>query len=76
MKKICLVLGMVVLGLGAIGAETSKNAAQSVSSTNEVVRCEAITKSGNQCKRRAQSGKKLCRQHEKLAEKKAKGAVK
>ena len=38
--------------------------------TNAVVRCEARTKSGAQCKRRAQKGKTLCRQHEKIAEKK------
>lgn len=40
------------------------------SATNAVVRCEARTKSGAQCKRRAQKGKTLCRQHEKLVEKK------
>ena len=29
-------------------------------------RCEAITKSGNRCKRNAVSGERLCRQHRKI----------
>lgn len=36
------------------------------------VQCEAVTKSGTQCKRKALSGGKLCRQHQKIADKKAK----
>lgn len=31
--------------------------------------CEAITKSGNRCKRKAVSGSKLCRQHLKIERK-------
>lgn len=30
--------------------------------------CEAITKSGNRCKRKAVPGGNLCRQHKKIAE--------
>lgn len=36
------------------------------------MQCEALTKSGTQCKRKALPGGKLCRQHQKIAEKKAK----
>lgn len=34
--------------------------------------CEAITKSGNRCKRNAAPGAKLCRQHQKIDANKAK----
>lgn len=30
--------------------------------------CEAVTKSGNRCKRNAVPGGKLCRQHQKIAD--------
>ena len=33
--------------------------------------CEAVTKSGKRCKRNAVSGEKLCRQHLKIAKRKA-----
>lgn len=32
--------------------------------------CEAVTKSGNRCKRNAVSGGKLCRQHQKISDRK------
>ena len=32
--------------------------------------CEAVTKSGNRCKRNAVSGEKLCHQHLKIAKRK------
>ena len=32
--------------------------------------CEAITKSGNRCKRNAVSGGKLCRQHQRISNRK------
>ena len=32
--------------------------------------CEAITKSGNRCKRNAVSGGKLCRQHQRINDRK------
>ena len=70
MKKLCLyLLSIVSLVLCAICAETTTNNVTEVASTNKVMRCEAITKSGNQCKRRALCGKKFCRQHEKMVEK-------
>lgn len=34
--------------------------------------CEAVTKSGNRCKRNAAPGAKLCRQHQKVDANKAK----
>lgn len=34
--------------------------------------CEAVTKSGNRCKRNAAPGAKLCRQHQKIDANKAK----
>ena len=37
--------------------------------------CEAITKSGNRCKRNAASGEKLCRQHLKIANRKSGGSA-
>lgn len=33
--------------------------------------CEAVTKSGNRCKRNAIPGEKLCRQHKKIAVRKS-----
>ena len=36
--------------------------------------CEAITKSGNRCKRNAILGEKLCRQHLKIAKRKMDGS--
>ena len=33
--------------------------------------CEAVTKSGNRCKRNAVPGEKLCRQHLKIANRKS-----
>ena len=35
--------------------------------------CEAVTKSGNRCKRNAAPGEKLCRQHLKIANRKSGG---
>ena len=32
--------------------------------------CEAVTKSGNRCKRNAVSGGKLCRQHQRISNRK------
>ena len=33
-------------------------------------RCEAITKSGNRCKRNSVGGGKLCRQHQRISDRK------
>ena len=33
-------------------------------------RCEAITKSGNRCKRNSVAGGKLCRQHQRISDRK------
>ena len=37
--------------------------------------CEAVTKSGNRCKRNAVPGEKLCRQHLKIANRKSGGSA-
>ena len=37
--------------------------------------CEAVTKSGNRCKRNAAPGEKLCRQHLKIADRKSGGSA-
>ena len=37
--------------------------------------CEAVTKSGNRCKRNAALGEKLCRQHLKIANRKSGGSA-
>ena len=37
--------------------------------------CEAVTKSGNRCKRNAAPGEKLCRQHFKIANRKSGGSA-
>ena len=37
--------------------------------------CEAVTESGNRCKRNAALGEKLCRQHLKIANRKSGGSA-
>lgn len=68
MKKILLllVLSMPVM----LGAEEAK------SEQPEVVRCEAITKAGTRCKRKAMAGKKYCKQHQKIKDREAEAVSK
>ena len=57
----------------AVSASTNAPAAKAcVARTETRAQCEAITKSGARCKRNAAPGAKLCRQHQKIAETKAK----
>ena len=68
----CLVLSAMAGFAEPVMTDTTTNAVVQVAMTNEVHQCEAITLSGNRCKRRAIPGGKCCRQHEKIIEKKKK----
>ena len=86
-RTILSIIVMIAAALLCLAESAATNAASSVVSvtvaTNapaaKVARqqCEAITKSGNRCKRNAIPGEKLCRQHLKIAKRKldASGAV-
>ena len=75
---------LMALTIGAVYAADISPASTNVSSivttatTNASAvklahqQCEAVTKSGTRCKRNAAPGEKLCRQHKKIAAKKAK----
>lgn len=52
-----------VLGVAAVATATNASAAGASHQ-----QCEAITKSGNRCKRNAVPGGKLCRQHQKIVD--------
>lgn len=82
MKRIAFfvcVLGVSLLTYGA--GRSATNAVRRISTTNTVAhadipppandgRCEAITKSGNRCKRKAVRSERFCRQHLKIQQKK------
>lgn len=70
MSKLLLMVALI-LGASAYG-ETNEVACAQSSEAPARVQCEALTKSGTQCKRKAIPDGKLCRQHQKIAEKKAK----
>lgn len=70
MKRV-LIAAILLLGASAFG-ETNEVARAKAEQAPARVQCEALTKSGTQCKRKALLGGKLCRQHQKIAEKKAK----
>ena len=70
-----LVLLVLVLSatrpcVAAPAVTNSISSAVSVTAATKVSRqqCEAVTKSGNRCKRNAVVGGKLCRQHQKIAD--------
>ena len=65
-----LIVAFVFFGACAFG-ETNEVARAQASAAPARVQCEALTKSGTQCKRKAVLGGKLCRQHQKIVEKKA-----
>lgn len=71
MKRV-LIAVMLLLGASAFG-ETNEVARAQAEKAPERVQCEALTKSGTQCKRKALPGGKLCRQHQKIADKKSAG---
>ena len=82
MRSVALFVIMLSAALWCSAEPASTNAARVVSSvvatTNAPAaklprqQCEAVTKSGNRCKRNAAPGAKLCRQHQKIAAKKVK----
>ena len=58
MKKLLLLLALAMPVV--LGAEEEQAAPQ------EAARCEAITKAGTRCKRKAAVGRKYCKQHQKI----------
>lgn len=70
-----LLAAFLLLGACAFG-ETNEVLRAQTSEESARVQCAALTKSGTQCKRKAVPGGKFCRQHQKIAEKKAKKASK
>lgn len=82
MRKFALLVIVLTAALLCSAEPTPTNTVRGVSSvvatTNAPAaklprqQCEAVTKSGNRCKRNAAPGVKLCRQHQKIAAKKAK----
>ena len=74
-----LVLSATFIGFAAPAATNATvSVVSAVATTNAPAvklsrqQCEAVTKSGTRCKRNAAPGEKLCRQHKKVAAKKAK----
>ena len=68
MKKILLLL---VLAMPAMLIAEEERAER-----QEVVRCEAITKAGTRCKRKALAGKKYCKQHQRIKDREAEASNK
>ena len=65
-----------VSGFVSVSAATNAPAAKSTfaKATEDTLsrqQCEAVTKSGNRCKRNVVPGEKLCRQHLKIANRKS-----
>ena len=72
------VLSIVVILSAALSCLAESAATNAVSNVVSVAaakvprqQCEAVTKSGNRCKRNAAPGEKLCRQHQKIFRAKA-----
>ena len=72
------VLSIVVILTAALSCLAESVATNAVSNVVSVAaakvprqQCEAVTKSGNRCKRNAAPGEKLCRQHQKIFRAKA-----
>lgn len=85
MRRVILpIIVMLSVALPCVAVPTVTNAVPSVVSvtvaTNAPVaklprqQCEAITKSGNRCKRNAIPGERLCRQHLKIVKRKLVGS--
>lgn len=82
MRKFALLVIVLTAALLCSSEPASTNTASVVSAvvatTNAPAaklprhQCEAVTKSGNRCKRNTAPGAKLCRQHQKIDAKKAK----
>ena len=75
------VLSIVVILTAALSCLAESVATNAVSNVVSVAaakvprqQCEAVTKSGNRCKRNAAPGEKLCRQHLKIANRKSGGS--
>ena len=68
MKRVGLILSLACLVLSCSAAEVSTNVVKNVVLSAVRTQCEARTKSGTRCKRNAQPGEKLCRQHKKIEE--------
>lgn len=68
MREFLLML-VLILGVGVHG-ETNEVSRVQLLDASARAQCEARTKSGTQCKRKALPGDNLCRQHKKIAEKK------
>lgn len=66
MRFMVCFFALMALPLVASTNETAAVTNSLASVLTENHQCEAITKSGNRCKRKAAPGKTLCRQHEKL----------
>ena len=62
---ITLLLGITISISSAVSVTAATNAPATKVSRQQ---CEAVTKSGNRCKRNAVVGGKLCRQHQKIAD--------
>ena len=85
MKGFATLVLVSVLVLSCFAASASTNlllstesfASMTNASTAKQVRqqCEAITKSGTRCKRKAVAGEKLCRQHQRIATRKVSGSA-
>ena len=81
MRRAILSIGVILsAALLCLAESATTNAAPivvSVASTTNTPalkvsrqQCEAVTKSGNRCKRNAVSGGKLCRQHQRISNRK------
>ena len=68
MKRVGLILAVACLVLSCSAAEVSTNVVKNVVLSAVRTQCEVRTKSGTRCKRNAQPGEKLCRQHKKIEE--------
>ena len=60
------VSGAVSVTVATNASEARSSIAKSVEGKSPRQQCEAITKSGNRCKRNAVSGERLCLQHRKI----------
>ena len=79
MRKFALLVIVLAAALLCSAEPASTNTASVVVATTNAPaaklprqQCEAVTKSGNRCKRNAAPGAKLCRQHQKIDANKAK----
>lgn len=79
MRRFCLLLSLILIGISLAGESLSNKTAvvASSQSTNYVsvvkkddVQCKAITKSGKRCKRKKTNNSDYCKQHKLIEEKK------